>query len=272
VLAGATADSPVGLVLENWVRERGWVLAVREGFGNEPGLGGLVAIAPAAGSIESSLAASGVVIIVDPPGIAAGGNVSTIGGGLRRDQAGFLAGVLAGLASESGWVGRIDGTGSDQEAVYQASFTHGLRYGCPRCGLVTAMVGEATPDLFRGNGVDVVWAVPGPGADRALAALGESGLWIVWAGHSPAGVRSEEIAGGVGLAPEAVVVQALDALMAGEGGRDWPYEVANGSLALQDLNADAVSPGRQRLLMEAQEALATGVLDTGIDPQTGEER
>jgi len=73
-------------------------------------------------------------------GIAAGGSVNTIGGIIRRDQAGFLAGALAGLASESGWVGRIDGTGGEAatETIYQASFTHGLRYACPRCRLMTA--------------------------------------------------------------------------------------------------------------------------------------
>ena len=274
LLVGATADSPLGVVVEGWAREHGWVLAARAGPGNEPGLWGVVAVAPEPGSMESILARSELVVIVDPMGIAAGGSVNTIGGIIRRDQAGFLAGALAGLASESGWVGRIDGTGGEAEAqtIYQASFMHGLRYACPGCRLVTAAASEATVDLFRGNGVDVVWAVPGPEADAVLAALAEGGLWVVWAEHAPAGVRPEQIAGGAGFAPEAVVAEALDASLAGEAGRDWAYDVASGSLGFAGLNGDAVSPGRQRLLLEAQEALRTGALDTGIDPQTGQER
>jgi hypothetical protein len=272
LLLGAAADSALGLAVESWAREHGWRFAVDVVAGNEPGLSGVVAVAPDPGSIESIRAFSGWLILVDPQGFGPSGNISTIGGSVRRDQAGFLAGALAGMTSGSGWVGRIDGTGGDGEVVYAASFVHGLRYACARCQLVTAAPHEATLDLFRGNGVDVVWAVPGPAADDALAPLAQGGLWIVWADHAPAGVRPAQIAGGVGFAPEAVVGAALEAHLSGELGRDWPYDVANGSLGFSGLNREAVSPGRERLLMEALEALATGALDTGIDPQTGEER
>jgi hypothetical protein len=222
------------------------------------------------GSIAAS--ANIEVIVVDPAGITPSENVSTIGGSLRRDQAGFLAGVLAGLASQSGGVGRIDGTGGEQEAIYQASFVHGLRYGCARCRLISATVGEANVDFFRANGADVVWAVPGPGVEAALAALAEGGWWVVWSEHPPSGVAEERLAGGVGLRPEAVLGAALDSMMAGESGRDWPYELSNGSMGLADLNSAALSPGRQRIAAAAVQALASGALDTGIDPLTGEER
>ncbi len=272
LLLGATADSPLGVAVASWVQARGWAVMVSAGPGEQPGLRGVVAVGPEPQSIESIASLSDVVILVDPNDTEPAANVSTIGGTIRRDQVGFLSGVLAGLASETGWVGRVDGTGGSWEAVYQASFTHGLRYACPRCRLVTATSQEATLDLFRGNGVDVVWAVPGPQADAVLAGLAEGGLWIVWAEAVPAGVRQERMAGGVGFAPEAVIVEALEARLAGEAGRDWPYEAASGSLGLVGLSGEAVSPGRQRLLVEALDALATGELDTGIDPQTGEER
>jgi hypothetical protein len=224
-------------------------------------------------SVESIAAGADIgVIVVDPAGITPTENVSTIGGGLRRDQAGFLAGVLAGLASQTGWVGRIDGTGGEQEAIYRTSFLHGLRFGCARCQMISAALGEANVDLFRANGVDVVWAVPGPGADGALAALAEGGLWVVWAERPPSGVRAERLVGGVGLMPEAVLGAALDSMMAGEGGREWTYELGNGSLGIADLNAAVLSPGRQRIAQAAVQALASGALDTGVDPLTGEER
>src|SRR3990172_13390157 len=50
LLVGATADSPLGVVVEGWAREHGWVLAVRAGPGDEPGLRGVVAVSPHPGS------------------------------------------------------------------------------------------------------------------------------------------------------------------------------------------------------------------------------
>jgi hypothetical protein len=270
---GASGESSLAMVLAEWAGERGWEIAIGEDPGQVPGLRSVLAVAPDAGSIGPVLEMSGLaVVVVDPGGMTAGGNLSTIGGSIRRDQAGFLAGALAGLSSESGWVGRIDETGGAESAIYQMSFLHGLRFGCPRCQMVSLAAGEATLDRFRSEGVDVVWAVPGPAADAALAPLAEGGMWIVWAEVPPLGILESRIAGGVGFAPEVLVRQALDSILAGDAGRDWPYDVASGGLGLAGLNNDAVSPGRQRLLREAEQALATGALDPGVDPQTGEER
>jgi hypothetical protein len=273
LLAGASEESPVGSAIAEWARARGWALTIGAGEGEIPGLRAAVAVTQDEAPTGSIAASANIeVIVVDPAGITPSENVSTIGGSLRRDQAGFLAGVLAGLASQTGWVGRIDGTGGEQEAIYRSSFVHGLRYGCARCQLISAAVGEANVDFFRANGTDVVWAVPGPAADAALAALAEGGWWVVWSEHPPSGVAEERLVGGVGLRPEAVLGAALDWMMAGESGRDWPYDLSVGSMGLADLNSAALSPGRQRIAAAAVQALASGALDTGIDPLTGEER
>ncbi len=272
LLLGASQDSPLGVALADWARDRGWILAGGDASGM-PGLRGVVAVGPDAGDAESWSGIPGLAVVaVNPRGIAPSGSRSTIGGSIRRDQAGFLAGVLAGLASESGWVGRINGEAGEEGTVYQASFEHGLRYGCPRCQMVNLALGEATADRFLGNGVDVVWAVPAPGANPVLASLAASGLRIVWAEDPPADAAQEQIVGGVSFAPEALVTRALDSILAGEPASDWPYDLSGGGLRLVEVNDAAISPGRQRLLREAIEGLTTGILDTGVDPRTGEER
>ena len=40
----------------------------------------------------------------------------------------------------------------------------------------------------------------------------------------------------------------------------------NGGLQFGTFNPQAISPGRQRLLVEALDALATGELDMGLNP------
>jgi hypothetical protein len=233
----------------------------------------VVAVDGDAGAVEAWSAVPGLpVLVVGPRGIAPSGTLSTIGGSIRRDQAGFLAGVLAGLASESGWVGRIDGEVGEASAVYQAAFEHGLRYGCPRCRMVSLAIGEATSDRFLAGGVDVVWVVPGSGAASLLTSLAGSGLRVVWVEDPPADAPRQQVVGGVRFAPEVLVTMALDSILAGEPASDWPYDLTSGGLQLVEVNDAAISPGRQRLLREAVEGLATGALDAGVDPQTGEER
>jgi hypothetical protein len=273
LLLGASEDTAIGAAAGDWAGLQGWGVTTSAGEAGVPGVQVVVAISPPAGSIEDLAAAAEFgAVVVNPPEAIPGDRISTIGAAVRRDQAGFLAGVLAGLASQTGTVGRIDETGGGYETVYQASFMHGLRYGCPGCGLAAVPVGEASVDFFRANGIDVVWAVPGPEAGAILAALAEGGLWVVWAEQPPAGAAQERLAGGVALRPEAGLAAALDSRVAQEVGRDFPYEIANGSLAIVELQDAALSPGRQRIALEAQAALASGVLDTGIDPLTGEER
>jgi hypothetical protein len=43
-------------------------------------------------------------------------------------------------------------------------------------------------------------------------------------------------------------------------------------LALQHVNPQLVSPGRQRLVEEMLAELRAGYIDTGVDPATGESR
>jgi len=276
-----TRGSALEEALGAWASARGW--GVDSGLAGEADVAGLLAepglqavVVEGAEPSSSGLAVNWPVlpvVVVDRENAAPGARTSVVGEpGARHDEAGFLAGALAGLISRTGMVGLITETGGRSDPVYIAAFVHGARYGCPGCGVVTLPAGEGTAEGMAAEGADVVFAVPGPEANSSLSRMAEAGLWIVWAGETPPAVPAEQVAGGVAFAPEALVPQALEALLAGGLGRAWPYSVANGGVRLAGLNPAAVSPGRQRILEAAVEALAIGELDIGVDPVTGEER
>jgi len=177
---------------------------------------------------------------------------------------------MVGLAGQTvGWVGLVEGTGGPREPVYRAGFEVGLRYGCPKCRLVTSPASEATADGFRAQGVEVVFMIPGPAAAEAGAQLAEGGLWLVWVGELP--TPDLRVAGQVVFAVDGLIQQALDGLQVSEQGVAWPYAIANGAIRLGEVDPEAISPGRQRLLQEAYDAVAAGLLDIGIDPVSGQE-
>jgi hypothetical protein len=117
--------------------------------------------------------------------------------------------------------------------------------------------------------VEVAFVVPGPGAAETAAQLVEGGLWLVWVGDLP--TPDLRIVGQVVFAADGLILQALDAMQAGEPGAAWPYSIGNGGIRLGDVDPEAISPGRQRLLQEAYDAVAAGQLDLGIDPVSGQE-
>ncbi|MDK1046019.1 MAG: hypothetical protein QGM45_10090, partial [Anaerolineales bacterium] len=198
--------------------------------------------------------------LIDFPGVDPGPSLSTIGNG-KYDQAGFLAGVMTGLASQSGWVGQVTATGGTDETDYSAGFAQGLLWSCPICELVSQTAADMTPDGFRANSVDVVFPLPGPAADEVTKQLEAAGIPMVWVGAG--GPSAEVLIGRVIFEADPLVVPALGALMEGEVGTGWPYSIETRAILIVDINVDLLSPGRQRLLDQAYEAIAAGDLDIG---------
>ncbi|HET7011503.1 MAG TPA: hypothetical protein VFI11_12080 [Anaerolineales bacterium] len=199
-------------------------------------------------------------VVIDPEGALSQPGVSTMGGAaVRWDQAGFLAGVVAGHTADSGAVGWL--TDESQAAPgFNQGFEQGLAYACPRCRLVHQAQAGFDGSAFASQGVDVVALTPGSGAAEAAARAAEIGLWFAWVGGLPEGLAPDRLAGQIRFAPEALVVQAFQALADGQGGQTWSYSVESGSLLLADLNDQAISPGKQRLAQEAWDKLARGEL------------
>lgn len=270
--------------LQDWSSSQGWQLAhaqdsqaVTTMLGSGADVRAIVGAGEALGEEALTFSQDRIAVVyVGNAGAEPGRWVSTVGEpGARHDQAAFLAGVMTGLASQSLWVGEVTDTGGPREAVYRAGFHQGLRYGCPKCQLVSFSAAEATLDGYRGKGVDVVFPLPGPAASDAAQLLADGGLTLVWVGeHDPAlvALAGEAVAGRVIGAPDVLVIPALKALLASGEGQSWPYSIESRSLILFDISDTSISPGRQRLLVEAYDAIAEGELNIGLDPETGQPR
>lgn len=274
VLLGVDARGVVTSMLEGWAAARGWQL-VSQPAGEDasadipPGSVAWVSFGEPTGAVVVEFPG----VIVEGPQVGPGDHLSTIGGaGTRYDQAAFLVGVMAGLGSRTGVVGLVEETGGVHEQVLSQAFVQGLRYGCPRCRLVRQPAAAASVETLASEGVDVLFTIAGPAAAGVWERLAVGSWQAVWVGDPPPAVAPQSFVGGVAYAPEALIVPALEAVLAGEPGREWPYAVETKGLRLEGLNDTSLSPGRVRLLEAAWEALVAGELDIGVDPATGELR
>ncbi len=218
-------------------------------------------------------------------------NLYVIGGpGARLDQIGFMAGVTAGLATETKTVTMIGDPNSVAGLNYSNGFLHGVRYACPRCRVLsidvldledgTAASAEAVK--YEALKSDVFFAAAGGAGDVALVAAAQAGAFALGSGGDVyltrfgrgAGAGAERVLTSVYFDGAAAVYAALASFHAGAPRLGHPSpSAATGALAFAPLRDAA---GRLTELERADLAatlgrLADGSLDTGIDPATGEE-
>jgi hypothetical protein len=194
-------------------------------------------------------------IVLDPASLGPSEKTSVIGPGWRFDQAGFLAGVAAGLATGFGGVGWAPVDGGPAED-FAAGFVEGVRYACPKCRI------EPVSDPARPPfAVDVVGLAPG----FPLLEVEDptQAPWLIVVGEVAPGSWETRVAARLRSAPESLVGQAIEHLLDGSPGEAWVYGAENGGLKLDVLDSGAISPGRERLLREAEGRLASGMLMVG---------
>jgi basic membrane lipoprotein Med (substrate-binding protein (PBP1-ABC) superfamily) len=218
-------------------------------------------------------------------------NLLVLGGpGARVDQVGFMAGVTAGLATNTKNVTVIGDPNSIEGLSYSNGFLHGVRYACPRCRVLTIDVRtpedgtEASAQAVKYEALrsDVFFAAAGGAGDVALVAAAQAGGFALGSGGDVYLTRfSRGAAGGaervltsVYFDEGAAVYAALAAFHAGAPplGR-LPLAAATGALIFAPFRDAA---GRLTDLERADLAavlarLSDGSLDTGIDPASGEE-
>jgi basic membrane lipoprotein Med (substrate-binding protein (PBP1-ABC) superfamily) len=209
----------------------------------------------------------------------------------RQDQAGFLAGMAAGFATEKKFVTAISDPNSAEGRKYRNGFLHGVRYACPKCRVdfidvadtadtQTASAEAAQYVLF---GSDVFFAAAGQAGDEALVAAAQNGGWVIGSGSdvyltifgngSIAG--ADRVLTSVYLDPGGGVRAALTAFHNGTplyGAQ--PFSAANGAIVLAPYhNTDGpLNALEQSYIAVALARLADGSLETGIDPATGKEK
>jgi hypothetical protein len=265
--------------LSTWADERSWSLDqapvdTMEQWVSRSGLRAVILAGSEAPRQEAELFPTAVqVIVLDGAGLEPGERLSTVGEpGARRDQVGFLAGMMVGMATSTRSVGLLSGTGGEYEPVYRMGFIHGLRFACPRCGLVEDRADTSNPEVLEQERVDALLVLPGEGAVQAAERMMGGGIWVVWADIVPDEMSQSRLAGWVHFDATPLVIEALEAALAGGGGAAYPYSAETSGIAFQVSQPEAISPGRLGFIQRAWERMEDGDLDTGVDPITGSER
>ena len=218
-------------------------------------------------------------------------NLLVLGAGpSREDQLGFMAGVVAGYATQAQVVTGVGYQGSTDGFKYRNGFLHGVRYSCTRCrvDLVDAVSLNSDPTaverarLNASLSSDVVFAAPAPPASRRCgpqprrtsgSSASDSDVYQTKFGGS--GAEADHVLASVYFDPAAAVTAALAAYQSGSpwaGSR--PYSATDGAVALAPFRVteDVLSELDRSDIAAALAKLASGELETGIDPLTGNER
>jgi basic membrane lipoprotein Med (substrate-binding protein (PBP1-ABC) superfamily) len=207
----------------------------------------------------------------------------------REDQAGFLAGVLAGLMSESKTVGIVAGMEIPPVKKFRNGYEAGVAYACPDCDTVGVYIDSFT-DPARGKaaalsqiseGADVIFGAGGPTGSGGILGAAQEGVWVI-------GVDQDEyfttFKGGQADGADMLLSSAMKRVdvaveNAITGAADGTF--ASGT-ALYDAKAEgvglapfhdadsAISAEIKAKLAETLQMLASGELDTGVDPVTGD--
>jgi basic membrane lipoprotein Med (substrate-binding protein (PBP1-ABC) superfamily) len=105
----------------------------------------------------------------------------------RMDQAGFLAGALAGMATETRRVAIVGGIPVPTVEHLVAGFERGVEHACPECGTVTRFT-DSFADLVLGEevgrevvelGADVLFNAAGASGSAAIRSAAQRGAWVI---------------------------------------------------------------------------------------------
>jgi len=104
-----------------------------------------------------------------------------------EDEAGFLAGALAGLVTEGGTVGFVGGVSVAPVRKFHRGFEHGLAHTNRRATALETYtdsftdedLGEEAAGGLIEQGADVIFAAGGESGSAALRAAAQKGVWVI---------------------------------------------------------------------------------------------
>jgi basic membrane protein A and related proteins len=224
------------------------------------------------------------VIQVDPTG-QQGTPANWVGLAFREDQAGFLAGALAGLSTRSGVIGEVFGLAVPAAGRYRAGFEHGARYTNPRVDVRGVYQpacscsrdfndpewGQARAMDLIGQGADVVFGAGGNTGNGALVAARQQGKICI-------GVDVDEYVSFPAVssclltsAEKHLALAVRTALADAVHGRIQPgllrFDAANGGVGIapyHDYEGRVPATVKSRI-KDIQARLVSGTLQTGVD-------
>jgi hypothetical protein len=247
-----------------------------------PDLRLVVALPPDPGLAALAAAAPGTQFLgLGMPDLPEAANLHALpGSGARPDQQGFLAGYLAALVTPDWRVGVISNAETPTGKANQQGFLNGVIFYCGLCrpafppfvqypvfASLPAEAGQtdqqAAADSLIAQGVTTVYVAPGAEDDWLLQYLAGQGVNLIGGSTPPPGIQGNWIAT-LSSDPLAGLRQAWEQALNGV-----PVTSSEPPLAISDINEALLSEGRQRLVEQVINELASGLIDTGVDQQTG---
>ncbi|RRR69250.1 MAG: BMP family ABC transporter substrate-binding protein [Candidatus Viridilinea halotolerans] len=208
----------------------------------------------------------------------------------REDQAGFMAGALAAMMSETGTIGIVAGVEIPPVKKFKHGFDNGARYVNPDINLlgvylptfIDPALGASTAELQIGADADVIFGAGGPTGSGAIKAAAEQGAYVIGVdqdefvttfsdGSAPGADRILSSAiKRVDVAVADAIGSVVDGTFVGNG--IAVYDAAGDGIGLASFNmADASIPDSVKAkLDEIFAAMADGSLTTGVDPASGD--
>jgi len=203
-----------------------------------------------------------------------------------EDEAGFLAGALAGLVTERGAVGFVGGMGVAPVLKFHRGFEHGLAFTNRRATLIETYtdsfadegLGEEAAAGLIEQGVDVIFAAGGESGSAALRAAAQRDVWVIGVdqdefvttfqnGDAPGAERL--LTSAVKRVDQAVYAALTQALQSKLEGGVLRFSLANDGVGLAPYHeADAAVPSEVRgKILEVTEGLHRGHIRTRVSPQ-----
>ncbi len=251
--------------------------------GQEAGLRLVVILPPDPGAAQLAASAPQVQFVaVGLKGVKPAANLSVVGAeGERLDQEGFTAGYLAAMITPDWRVGALAVSDSLPGKLARQGFLNGAIYFCGLCLAYHGPAGDypvyselpaaASSDQWQAAAqqlidktVKTVYLTPGAGDEASYALLLQSGAIFFGSQPAPDSLRSRWAATVISD-PVPAIQNLLPDLLNGNGGANLPA-----SISIVEVNENLVSPGRLQLAEKMVGDLLNGLIDTGIDPTTGE--
>lgn len=245
----------------------------------EPGLEILIALPPDPGISDLAAANPNVrVLAVNIGGLSAGGNLSVVNSADRPDVTAFLAGYIAALLSEDWRTGIMLAKDAPDTAINELAFGNGRIFYCGLCRsgfppfydypIVVEVPADAKPselpaygDVFRRYLADVVYVHEAVQTDALVQAMALGGIEMIGT-RTPSDPTALEnwIAT---IQPDYVtaIQRAWADLITGQTGISYPSP-----LTLTNINANLLTPGKQRLADQMLSDLLNNFVDTGVAP------
>ena len=244
----------------------------------EPGLQIVIALPPDPGIVALAAAAPQVQFLaINIPGVAAGGNVSVLGGNSQSEIAAFLAGYTAALITDDYRIGMIIPKDNADALRALNAYANGRTFHCGICRPfyylnwsfpqyieIPADQDKDTYDsyadiLMLQYKVRTIYLYPDIAIPELYNYIGTTGVYMIGT------ITPEQRPAGWVMTIQPDIIKAIQ--------NAWPQLIAEqggisvqSPLGLSDVDPNLLSPGRQRLVQQVLDDLQAGRIDIGSTP------